>query len=241
MKHKTINVFQKSLLEKILDGSNISGLTSDCLIILLCELNLYIKRNILVCLENSEFAFDLYSKGYEYRENFFSYLPESKSKNSVPGFEREGSRYRKESLLKSSGASGVISFGTTVSFDEDIAPKCYKKNIKTINFSVGAKIEREYLISFLTDLGYKKVGMVESINEYAFRGDLLDFFPSHLRNPIRVSFSFEEVESICAFDPQNQHPISYLKKTVLKDVFNSQVVDNISFMDHSFPAVSFFL
>ena len=40
-------------------------------------------------MENSEFAFDFYNKGFEYNKQVFSYLPETKSKNSVPGFERE--------------------------------------------------------------------------------------------------------------------------------------------------------
>ena len=124
------NVFKKSFLEKILEGSTVSGLTSDCLIVLLCELNLYTKKNILVFMENSEFAFDFYNKGYEYNKQFFSYLPETKSENSVPGFERESSRYRKESLLKSSSALGVVCFGTTVSFGEIIASKRYKKTLK---------------------------------------------------------------------------------------------------------------
>ena len=80
--------------------------------------------------------------------------------------------------------------------------------------------------------------MVENTNEYAFRGDILDFFPSHLRNPFRVSFSFEEVESICVFDPVSQHPTSHLNRTLLKDVFESQVVDIVNFKEHTMPATS---
>ena len=240
MKHKTGRVFRKPFLEKILSGDIISGLTSDCIVVLLSELALYTKKNILVFMENSEFAFDFYNKGYEYNERFFSFLPEAKSENSVPGFESEIARYRKESLLKSSSGVGVVCFGTAVSFGEAIAPKRYRKNIKTLNLSVGALINRENLISFLDGLGYKKVGMVENINEFAFRGDLLDFFPSHLRNPIRVSFSFGEVESLCVFDPTNQHPVGYLEKTILKDTSDSQTIDNINFEDHSIPAISLF-
>ena len=56
MKHKVTNVF-KSLFEKIFSGSTVSGLTPDCLIVLLYELNCMQKKNILVFMENSEFAF----------------------------------------------------------------------------------------------------------------------------------------------------------------------------------------
>ena len=240
MKHKVTNVFRKPILEKILSGSTVSGLTPDCLIVLLYELNLHIKKNILVFMESSEFAFDFYNKGYEFDKQVFSYLPDIKNESNVPGFERESSRYRKESLLKSSSALGVVCFGTKVSFEQPLASKRYKKDIKTLSFSVGEKINREGLISFLGGLAYTKVGMVENTSEYALRGDILDFFPSHLRNPIRVSFSFEEVESICVFDPVNQHPISHLNRILLKDVFDPQVSDIINFIEHSTPAISFF-
>ncbi len=239
MKHETGTIFKNSFLEEVLGGGNISGLTSDSLIVLLYEMSLYSKENILVFMEDPEFAFDFYNKGCEYNERVFSYLPETKSENNVPGFERESSRYKKESLLKASSGLGVVCFGTTASFDENIVSRRYKRNIKTLKLSVGAVIDREKLISFLDGLGYDRVGMVENVNEYAFRGDILDFFPSHLRNPIRVSFSFEEVESICIFDPINQHPISHLRRTVLKDVVDQQVSDNISFKDHSTPIASF--
>jgi len=240
VKHRAGNLFKKPFLEKILNGGAFSGLTSECLVVLLYELSLYVKKNVLVFMESSEIAFDFYNRGYEYNEHIFSYLPETRDENSVPGFEKENSRYRKESLLKSSKVSGTVCFGTTSSFGEIIAPKHYRKNIKTLTLSVGAVINRETLISFLNGLGYKKVGMVENINEYAFRGDLLDFFPSHLKNPLRISFSFEEVENICVFDPISQHPIGHLKRIVLKDVFDAQVSDNISFKEHSGPAVALF-
>ena len=94
MKHKTGTVFKNSFLEEVLGGGNISGLTSDSLIVLLYEMSLYTKENILVFMEDSEFAFDFYNKGCEYNERVFSYLPETKSENNVPGFERESPRYK---------------------------------------------------------------------------------------------------------------------------------------------------
>ena len=240
MKRKTNTVFKKSFLEKTLTKSNVSGLTSDSLIVLLSELSFHTKKNILVFMENTEFAFDLYNKGFEYNKQIFSYLPETKNKNSVPGFEEDSSRYQKESLLKSSSNLGVVCFGTKTSFNEAFVSRDYKKSIKKLALSVGAVISRESLITFLDSLSYRKVSMVEKIGDYAFRGDLVDFFPSHLRNPIRVSFSFKEIENICVFDPVNQHPISQLKETVLKDVGKLQVINNISFIDHSTPAISLF-
>jgi len=125
-----------------------------------------------------------------------------------------------------------------VSFGETVIPKQYKKNIRSLNLSVGGKLDREKLISFIERLEYKRVDVVEGINEYTLRGDVVDFFPSHLKNPFRVSFSYETVESICVFDPENQQPVGNLKRTTLKDTFVSQVTDNVSFMSYASPAIS---
>ena len=201
MKHSVCNVFNFSFFEKLLRGSSVTGLTQDSLIVLLSELNLYTKKNILVSLENTDIAFDFYNKGYEYKNSVFTYFPETKNKDNVPGFENENSRYQKESLLKTSSVSGVVCFGTLVSFNEVVVPKKYNEKIKSLCFFVGEKLKREDLVGFLDGLGYKKTNMVEGVSEYAFRGDVFDFFPPHLKNPIRISFSYEKIEDICVFDP----------------------------------------
>ena len=240
MKQKTNIVFRKAVFEKTLNGSGVRGLTQDGLVIFLHELSLCTNQNILVSMENPETAFDFYIKGYEYNRDVFSYFPESGNDNSVPGFERENIRYQKECLLKTPRSSSVVCFGTLVSFGETVIPKQYKKNIRSLNLSVDDKLDREELISFIERLKYERVDVVEGINEYALRGDVVDFFPSHLKNPLRVSFSYETVESICVFDPENQQPVGNLKRTTLKDVFVSQVVDNVDFTSYASPAVSLF-
>ena len=73
----------------------------------------------------------------------FSYLPETKSENSVPGFEKESSRYQKESLLKSSSDLGVVCFGTKVSFNEKIVPKKLQKKLKTLIFRLVQKLKEK--------------------------------------------------------------------------------------------------
>ena len=239
MKHSVRNVFSFSFFEKLISGAGVTGLTQDSLIVLLSELNSYTKKNILVSLENSDVAFDFYNKGYEYKNSVFTYFPETKNKDNVPGFKNENSRYQKESLLKTSGASSVVCFGTSVSFNEVVVPKKYNEKIKSLGFFVGEKLKREDLVSFLDSLDYKKTNMVESVSEYAFRGDVFDFFPPHLKNPIRLSFSYEKIEDISVFDPGNQHPIGHLKKIIIKGVSDSQTIDNIDFKTHSSPAVFF--
>lgn len=238
MKQK--NIFPKVFFENILKGFKATGLTTNSIVVLLQELVLYANKNILVSIENQEEAFDLYNKGQEHNRSVYTYFPESVGDNSVPGFEKENIRYQKESELKTSSYNGVVCVGTPRSFKENIVPRQYKKNIKQLDLVVDLKLEREGLIGFLEKLNYDRVDVVENPSEYNFRGDVLDFFPPFFKNPVRVSFFFDTIESLCVFDPENQQPINNLTKIRLKEVAVSQTLDNINLIKHAYPAILFF-
>ena len=130
MKQK--NIFTKVFFEGILKGFKATNLTTNSIVVLLHELVLYTNKNILVCIENQEEAFDFYNRGQEYNQSAYTFFPESIGDDSVPGFEKENVRYQKESQLKTSSYNGVVCVGTPVSFKENIVPRQYKKNIKQI-------------------------------------------------------------------------------------------------------------
>ena len=234
MKQK--NIFTTVVFENILKGFKATNLTTNSIIILLQELVLYTNKNILVSIENQEEAFDFYNKGQEHNQSIYTYFPESVGDNNVPGFEKENVRYQKESVLKTSGYNGVVCVGTPVSFKENIVPRQYKKDIKQLDLAVGLKLTREVLIGFLENLCYDRVGIVEKPNEYNFRGDVLDFFPPLFKNPVRVSFFFDTIESLCVFDPENQQPTNSLTKIKLKEATSKQTTDNINLIKHSRPS-----
>ena len=238
MKQK--NIFTKTFFENILKGFKATGLTTDSIIIALQELVLYANKNILVSIENQEEAFDFYNKGQEHNRSVYTYFPESAADNSVPGFEKENIRYQKESQLKTSSYNGVVCVGTPISFKENIVPQQYKKNIKQLDLVVDLKLKREALIDFLENLSYERVDIVENPSEYNFRGDVLDFFPPFFKNPVRVSFFFDTIESLCGFDPENQQPTDSLTKIKIKESFEKQTIDNINLIKHADPSLLFF-
>ncbi len=235
MKQK--NIFPEIFFEKILKGFKATNLTTSSIVIILQELVLYANKNILVSIENQEEAFDFYNKGQEHNQSVYTYFPESVSGDSVPGFEKENIRYQKESELKTSEYNGVVCVGTPISFKEKIISRQYKKNVKQLNLVVDLELKRETLIHFLEGLKYKRVEIVEKPSEYNFRGDVLDFFPPLFKNPVRVSFFFDKIESLCVFDPENQQPTNDLKKIKIKEAFEGQTIDNIDLKEHSFPAL----
>ena len=237
MKQK--NIFTKAFFEDLLKGFKATNLTKNSIVVLLQELVLYANKNILVSIENQEEAFDFYNRGQEHSQAVYTYFPESTGDNSVPGFEKENVRYQKESELKTSVYNGVVCIGTPVSFKENIVPRQYKRDVKELDLVVGLKLKRETLIGFLENLCYERVEIVEKPNEYNFRGDVLDFFPPLFKNPLRVSFLFDTIESLCVFDPENQQPTNSLTKTKLKERVGRQTTDNISLIEHAHPSPLF--
>src|SRR5438067_278990 len=59
-------------------------------------------------------------------------------------------------------------------------------------------------------IGYERVERVEERGQFAVRGDLIDVFPTTGREPLRVEFFGDELESVRAFSPFTQrtlHPV----------------------------------
>ena len=59
-------------------------------------------------------------------------------------------------------------------------------------------------------IGYERVERVEERGQFAVRGDLIDVFPTTGREPLRVEFFGDDVESVRAFSPFTQrtlHPV----------------------------------
>ena len=69
---------------------------------------------------------------------------------------------------------------------------------------VGARISLEALALDLVQAGYAMEPLVEAPGQAARRGGLLDVFPPHSEQPLRIEFFGAEVESIRGFDPETQ-------------------------------------
>ena len=50
---------------------------------------------------------------------------------------------------------------------------------------------------------YDKVEFVRNKGEYAIRGDILDVFSPNEINPVRISFEFNDIESMYLFNLEN--------------------------------------
>jgi transcription-repair coupling factor (superfamily II helicase) len=74
----------------------------------------------------------------------------------------------------------------------------------------GAELGLEGLSESLALAGYERVERVDDRGQFAVRGGIVDVFPTTGREPLRVEFFGDEIESIRAFSPFTQralHPV----------------------------------
>ncbi len=96
-------------------------------------------------------------------------------------------------------------------------------------------IELDALKVLLTDMGYERVGQVESKGHFAIRGGIIDIFPLTEEVPVRIELWDEEVDSIRSFDAESQRSIENLDSVKLypaKEPEAKQCGESISFLEY---------
>ena len=79
---------------------------------------------------------------------------------------------------------------------------------KEIKIKIGREIVQKDIITMLSDWGYVGTDHCVGSRTFAVRGGILDVFPPHLKDPIRIEFYDNRVESIRLFDVDSQLSIS---------------------------------
>lgn len=79
----------------------------------------------------------------------------------------------------------------------------------------GQKWRIDQLLERWLRLGYEGASMVIEPGTFSRRGGILDIFPLVADRPIRISFSFDEIESLRTFDPSTQRSIDKLDRVVI--------------------------
>lgn len=89
------------------------------------------------------------------------------------------------------------------------------------------KLQQEIeLHSFLKEVearGYERNYLVEREGDYSHRGSLVDLFPPNFERPIRVDFSFNQVQSIRTFDLSTQRSVEELAYILVPDLREAQL------------------
>ena len=207
------NIFAPDLLERVLRGERISGFTRSSLVLFMF-LN-FLKKPTLFLFDNNQFAFEFYEcLGVDKSASVFYYPEKSKSK-TVPGFTSTNERYRQETIYQATDSKNPLVFSTLVVKEKNIKTSQDGKN-KSFVIKQGERLDRDDLVSFLTNLGYQKEDSVFTLNSFSVRGDIVDVFPVYFKNPFRCSFAFDVVERLSYFDPSSQVSIQNVRHVVLR-------------------------
>ena len=93
---------------------------------------------------------------------------------------------------------------------------------KTTNIQVGGDLIYDDLIEYLNLLTYQKDKFVEAPGYYSQRGSIIDFWSYSERNPVRLEFDGDFLESIRYFDPESQRSIEIVETATLAGAFDNK-------------------
>ena len=71
-------------------------------------------------------------------------------------------------------------------------------------YNTGDALSIKQLTGTLSDLGYERSDKVETINQYAVRGGVVDLYSALFSEPIRIDFFGDVIDEIRMFDPESQ-------------------------------------
>lgn len=94
-------------------------------------------------------------------------------------------------------------------------PSKEKISEQTTHILVGGNLSYNDIIEYLNLLNYQKDKFVESPGDYSQRGAIIDFWSYSERNPVRLEFDGDFLESIRYFDPESQRSIEQIKEVTL--------------------------
>ncbi|HEY2380679.1 MAG TPA: transcription-repair coupling factor [Terriglobia bacterium] len=90
----------------------------------------------------------------------------------------------------------------------------------SLHVTSGEDLSPELLIEHLTNAGYLRQEPVSSPGEFSVRGGIVDIFSPLMRNPVRIEFFGDSVDSIREFDLDDQRsrgPVQYIDLLPMQD------------------------
>ncbi len=110
------------------------------------------------------------------------------------------SRHARISVLRSAARGEIENVVTTVDGMINRCPDPETLKAAEITLTAGKDLPFESLISFLNENGYTRLETVEGAGGYAVRGSIVDIFSPDHKEPVRVDFFGDTVDSIGFFD-----------------------------------------
>ena len=228
-------LFNKSLVNSFWGGVSLKNLTLDSAALFINSNNPNSATPILFSFKHEKDAYEFYLINRGINRDRFLFYPNTDLGEKVPGFNIESDRYRAETIIKlQKTQTTLMCIGTDESFKKNDIPVNTSESICSISITPEVKKDRDEIVESLVSWGYKKTDTVFGPMEFAVRGEIIDIFPNHFRQPIRIVFNYDIVEHIYIFDQSTQLTTKSLPKLNIKGrAVSAQTIDFISLTDYS--------
>lgn len=114
-----------------------------------------------------------------------------------------------------------------------IPPEYVRQGIMTLHR--GQKANINDLIRNWLDHGYQLVPVVEEAGTFSHRGGIVDIYPPHREDPVRIEFSGNEIESLRSFDPVSQRSKQFMESVEIipaSEALPRYAANARAFLDH---------
>lgn len=98
----------------------------------------------------------------------------------------------------------------------------------TTQIRAGGDLSYDNLVEYLNLLNYQKENFVEVPGDFSQRGAIIDFWSYSEKNPVRLEFDGDFIESIRHFDPESQRSIEPIQNTTLAGELSNSLSENTS-------------
>lgn len=112
-----------------------------------------------------------------------------------------------------------------------LLPEKEKISGSTTLIDLNQQLNYEELIEYLNFLNYTKDKFVEIPGDYSVRGSIVDFWSYSEKNPVRIEFDGNIIDSIRYFDPESQRSIDKTDKVTLSASMTSSTDEKQSYTD----------
>ncbi|MBQ3057776.1 MAG: transcription-repair coupling factor [Clostridia bacterium] len=122
---------------------------------------------------------------------------------NMQGYSKEYEQKRTDTLSKLLGGGFDV---LTLSLDAALQYTLPPQKLEAANFMLksGDCIEIGALCEKLLNSGYVRSELCEGIGQFSVRGGIFDIFPVNQKDPVRLEFWGDEIDSISFFDPETQ-------------------------------------
>ena len=119
-------------------------------------------------------------------------------------------------LLEDKPASSAFVVITTFSalLQRVPPPSFVRKNV--LHLKTGTTFPTETLRRFLAENGYQRSHLVQQRGMYAWRGGIIDIYPSHGNMPVRIDLFGDTIESMRPFNPSDQRSQGHIDTLCLQ-------------------------